>query len=212
MRSTVYRRWPKAIAWCARLAVRAQETKPPARYSEASLIRALEANGVGRPSTYASIIETLNSRDYTVREKRQLVPTPLGLEVSDLLVGKLEHLFDVGFTARMEESLDRIEEGGVEWTVMMGDFFGQFKQWMEQAKEPPADTGKVTAVLGLLEHVAAWGPAVRAVNAPTATSVSWRRSRSSLKPARKQFPTNSFPRWSRSRSAIASRSRRPARH
>ena len=138
-----------------------KETKPPARYSEASLIRALEANGVGRPSTYASIIETLNSRDYTAREKRQLAPTPLGLEVSDLLVGKLEHLFDVGFTARMEESLDRIEEGGIEWTAMMADFFGQFKQWMEQAKEPPADAGKVTAVLGLLEQVTAWGPAVQ---------------------------------------------------
>jgi DNA topoisomerase-1 len=138
-----------------------KETKPPARYSEASLIRALEANGVGRPSTYASIIETLNSRDYTTREKRQLVPTALGLEVSDLLVGKLEHLFDVGFTARMEENLDQVEEGDVEWTAMMDDFFGKFKLWMERAKEPPADAGKVTAVLSLLEQVKAWGPEVQ---------------------------------------------------
>jgi DNA topoisomerase-1 len=138
-----------------------KETKPPARYSEASLIRALEANGVGRPSTYASIIETLNSRDYTAREKRQLVPTALGLEVSDLLVGKLEHLFDVGFTARMEESLDQVEEGDVQWTAMMGDFFGKFKLWMENAKEPPADLGKVNAVLSLLGHVKEWGPEVQ---------------------------------------------------
>jgi DNA topoisomerase-1 len=138
-----------------------KETKPPARYSEASLIRALEANGVGRPSTYASIIETLNSRDYTAREKRQLMPTPLGLEVSDLLVGKLEHLFDVGFTARMEESLDQVEEGDVEWTAMMDDFFGKFKLWMENAKEPPADTGKVNAVLALLGQVKEWGPEVQ---------------------------------------------------
>ena len=135
-----------------------KETKPPARYSEASLIRALEANGVGRPSTYASIIETLNSRDYTAREKRQLVPTPLGLEVSDLLVGKLEHLFDAGFTARMEENLDQIEDGDVEWTAMMGDFFGKFQTWMELAKEPPADAGKVTSVLAMLEKVTEWGP------------------------------------------------------
>jgi DNA topoisomerase-1 len=138
-----------------------KETKPPARYSEASLIRALEANGVGRPSTYASIIETLNARDYTTREKRQLAPTPLGLEVSDLLVGKLEHLFDVGFTARMEETLDQIEEGSIEWTEMMTNFFGQFKYWMECAKEPPADLGKVNAVLTLLEQVKAWGPEVQ---------------------------------------------------
>ncbi len=138
-----------------------KETKPPARYSEASLIRALEANGVGRPSTYASIIETLNSRDYTTREKRQLVPTELGLSVNDLLVAKLEHLFDVGFTATMEESLDQIEEGHVEWTRMMGDFFARFKLWMEQAKEPPADAAKVAAVLGLLKQVTRWAPEVQ---------------------------------------------------
>jgi len=138
-----------------------KETKPPARYSEASLIRALEANGVGRPSTYASIIETLNSRDYTTREKRQLAPTDLGLEVNDLLVAKLVQLFDVGFTAKMEESLDQVEEGGVEWTQMMGNFYGQFKQWMEQAKEPPADAGKVAEALALLDHVTAWGPEVQ---------------------------------------------------
>ena len=138
-----------------------KETKPPARFSEASLIRALEANGVGRPSTYASIIETLNSRDYTTREKRQLTPTALGLQVNDLLVSKLDQLFDVGFTATMEEGLDKIEEGGVEWTQMMGEFFGRFKGWMDLAKEPPADAGKVAAVLALLDHVTTWAPEVQ---------------------------------------------------
>ena len=141
-----------------------KETKPPARFSEASLIRALEANGVGRPSTYASIIETLNARDYTTREKRQLAPTPLGLEVNDLLVGKLEQLFDVGFTAKMEESLDEIEAGGIEWAAMMETFFQRFKHWMELAKEPPADMGKVSAVLGLLEQVTEWAPEVQRGN------------------------------------------------
>ena len=138
-----------------------KETKPPARFSEASLIRALEANGVGRPSTYASIIETLNAREYTTREKRQLAPTTLGLEVNDLLVDKLSQLFDVGFTAKMEEDLDKVEEGGVEWTQMMGDFFLNFKTWMEHAKEPPADAGKVTAILAILEQVKTWGPEVQ---------------------------------------------------
>ncbi len=141
-----------------------KETKPPARYSEASLIRALEANGVGRPSTYASIIETLNARDYTTREKRQMAPTPLGLEVNDLLVSKLDQLFDVGFTAKMEESLDQIEAGGVVWTAMMEEFFRQFKHWMDLAKEPPADAGKVSAVLALLEQVKEWAPEVQRGN------------------------------------------------
>ncbi|HOE60626.1 MAG TPA: type I DNA topoisomerase [Kiritimatiellia bacterium] len=141
-----------------------KETKPPARYSEASLIRALEANGVGRPSTYASILETLSSRDYTTREKRQLMPTPLGLEVNDLLVGKLGSLFDVGFTARMEERLDEIEAGGIGWTAMLDDFYKRFEQWMEQAKEPPADAGKVETMLSLLERVTVWAPAVQRGN------------------------------------------------
>ncbi|MDD4102792.1 MAG: type I DNA topoisomerase [Kiritimatiellae bacterium] len=138
-----------------------KETKPPARYSEASLIRALEANGVGRPSTYASIIETLNTRDYTTREKRQLTPTELGLAVNDLLVGNLPQLFDVGFTATMEESLDRIEEGQIEWSKMMEEFYVRFQEWMEKCKEPPADAGKVSAVLAMLEQVQEWGPEVK---------------------------------------------------
>lgn len=138
-----------------------KETKPPARYSEASLIRALEANGVGRPSTYASIIETLNSRDYTVREKRQLVPTELGLKVNDLLVAKLDPLFNVGFTASMEEELDHVEEGRTEWTQMMGDFYSRFSTWMEQAKEPPADQAKVEGVMALVSQITEWAPEVQ---------------------------------------------------
>ncbi|MEI6210101.1 MAG: type I DNA topoisomerase [bacterium] len=135
-----------------------KETKPPARYSEASLVKALEANGVGRPSTYAAIIETLDARAYVTREKRQLAPTDLGLQVCDLLVLKLNDLFDVGFTAAMEESLDKVEEGGVEWAVMMGEFYTRFSRWMALAKEPPADMARVNAVLSLLELVNEWAP------------------------------------------------------
>ena len=138
-----------------------KETKPPARYSEASLIRALEADGVGRPSTYAAIIETLLVRAYTMREKRQIAPTELGLMVNDLLVAKLEALFNVGFTAEMESELDHIEEGNVEWTQMMGTFYQRFTQWMENAKEPPADTQKVNGVLALLKKITQWAPEVK---------------------------------------------------
>ncbi len=138
-----------------------KETKPPARYNEASLIRALETNGVGRPSTYASIIETLNNRKYTTREKRQLTPTELGLEVNDFLVLKLSDLFNVGFTADMEEQLDSVEDGKIKWTSMMADFYTRFVDWMEKAKEPPADTEKVTSVMAMLDKVTAWGPEVQ---------------------------------------------------
>ena len=138
-----------------------KETKPPARYSEASLIRALEADGVGRPSTYAAIIETLNAREYTTHEKRQLAPTELGLMVNDLLVAKLDALFNVGFTAEMEAELDHIEEGNIEWTQMMGTFYHRFAEWMENAKEPPADITKVYNVLALLKKVTAWIPEVQ---------------------------------------------------
>lgn len=138
-----------------------KETKPPSRFTEASLIKTLEANGVGRPSTYASIIETLDSRTYVTREKRTLTPSDLGLQVNDLLVDKLNTLFDVGFTASMEESLDQIEAGGVQWTAMMAAFYSRFREWMENAKEPPADRAKVDATFELLTHVSQWGAEVK---------------------------------------------------
>jgi len=138
-----------------------KETKPPMRYSEASLIRALESNGVGRPSTYASIIETLDSRNYATRERRQITPTELGLTVNDLLVAKLDALFNVGFTAEMESELDHVEEGNVEWTQMMESFYARFSQWMESAKEPPADMQKVNGILALLEQVTQWRPVMQ---------------------------------------------------
>jgi len=137
-----------------------KETKPPARFSEASLIKALETNGVGRPSTYASILETLKQRTYVTNEKRQLAPTDIGFQVNDLLVDKLNALFDVGFTAKMEESLDKIEEGSIEWTSMMQTFYTQFNTWMSLAKEPPADRAKVDAMLALLDNVREWAPPV----------------------------------------------------
>jgi DNA topoisomerase-1 len=138
-----------------------KETKPPPRFTEAALVKALEANGVGRPSTYAAIIETLDARTYVSREKRMLIPSTLGMQVNDLLVAKLGDLFDVGFTAAMEESLDQIEDGGVQWTDMMGAFYTRFSAWMANAKEPPADLHKVHAIFTLLLQVGVWGPEVK---------------------------------------------------
>ncbi|MDA0991970.1 MAG: DNA topoisomerase, partial [Verrucomicrobia bacterium] len=138
-----------------------KETKPPPRFSEASLVRELESNGVGRPSTYASIISTLQQRTYVSREKRMLVPSPLGRRVNELLVESLGKLFNVTFTASMEESLDAIERGEQEWTSMLGGFYTEFEQWMQATKLPPAEEAHVQGVLDLLTGVTDWAPEVK---------------------------------------------------
>ncbi len=147
----------KCVEWLAER----KETQPPSRYSEASLIRALEAEGVGRPSTYAQIISTLHNRNYVSLDKRSLVPTDLGMQVSNLLVSVLGDLFNVRFTASMEDSLDEIEKGAVEWTKMMEDFYRQFEGWMVHTQEPPADRAVVERVLGALALVKEWAPPVK---------------------------------------------------
>jgi DNA topoisomerase-1 len=135
-----------------------KETQPPGRYSEASLIKALEENGVGRPSTYAQILATLSDRRYVEKEKKALKPTLLGVQVNTFLVKHLNTLFDVKFTAGMEESLDQIESGALNWTHMLEEFYGRFSEWVDQAKGPSADAGKVERILGLLERIQEWGP------------------------------------------------------
>lgn len=135
-------------------------TKPPARYSEPSLIRALEENGVGRPSTYAQTLSTIEKREYVRKEKRQLVPTESGARVNEFLVKSLDALFNVKFTAEMEEKLDQVEEGAVEWTDMMSTFYAQFVEWLEGAKEM-ADPEDTRGVLTALEHVTQWSEPVK---------------------------------------------------
>ncbi len=135
-----------------------KETQPPGRFSEASLIKALEEDGVGRPSTYASIIGTLYDRRYIAKEKKAIQPTDLGMQVCTMLILHLNELFDVTFTAGMEELLDEIEEGKVEWTTMLRDFYTRFQGWMVLAKGPPADHAKVDQVLAALVQVKEWGP------------------------------------------------------
>jgi len=110
-------------------------TKPPARFSEASLVKTLEEEGIGRPSTYAPIIQTIVYRDYARRTKGYLQPTELGFKVCDLLVEYFTEVMDVGFTARMEEELDEIEEGKLEWHQVLSDFYGPFKGRLDHANE-----------------------------------------------------------------------------
>lgn len=144
---------------CVSLDKQEKETKPPPRYSEASLIRTLEENGVGRPSTFAAIVSTIQQRKYITKEKRTLCPTESGLKVNDFLVEFLPDLFDVHFTAKMEALLDDVEQGRVKWTGMMGDFYKQFEVWIENAKGPKANPENVKKLLELMDQVTEWKPA-----------------------------------------------------
>jgi DNA topoisomerase-1 len=109
-------------------------TKPPARYTEASLIKELEVQGIGRPSTYATILSNLQDRLYVVKDKNALKPMEMGLVVSDLLVENFPDIMDPKFTAGMEGQLDRVADGKVPWQQLMEDFYGAFLQELNAAK------------------------------------------------------------------------------
>ncbi|MFH0771722.1 MAG: type I DNA topoisomerase [Candidatus Omnitrophota bacterium] len=109
-------------------------TKPPGRYTDATLVKALEEAGIGRPSTYAPTIETVVLRHYVKRDGGSLIPTELGMVVTDLLIEHFPVILDLEFTAKMEDELDEIEEGKVEWTQALKDFYGPFSEWLSKAK------------------------------------------------------------------------------
>jgi DNA topoisomerase-1 len=108
-------------------------TEPPPRYNEATLVKELEADGVGRPSTYASILSTIQEREYVKKEGGRFHPTELGMVVTDLLVENFNNIFEVKYTARMEEELDEIEEGKIDWRIAMSDFYSRFQKELEYA-------------------------------------------------------------------------------
>ena len=109
-------------------------TQPPSRYTEASLIRALEEKGIGRPSTYAPTISTITGREYVSKDGRYLKPTPLGETVNTLMCDYFRDIVDLKFTANMEESLDRIETGKQEWKQVIRSFYGGFDKELESAE------------------------------------------------------------------------------
>jgi DNA topoisomerase-1 len=108
-------------------------TEPRPRYTEATIVKELEEKGIGRPSTYAAIISTIVDREYVSKDQGRLTPTLLGEKVSDLLVKSFEDIFDVGFTARMEDELDEIEEGKLEWRKSVKEFYDRFEEDLEKA-------------------------------------------------------------------------------
>jgi len=114
-------------------------TEPPPRFTEATLVKELEADGVGRPSTYASILSTIQEREYVVKEGGKFKPTELGMVVTDLLLESFNDLFDVTYTARMEGELDAIEEGKMDWRVAMSEFYERFQKDLEHAERHMTD-------------------------------------------------------------------------
>ncbi|MCI9402177.1 MAG: type I DNA topoisomerase [Oscillospiraceae bacterium] len=114
-------------------------TQPPARYTEASLIKALEEKGIGRPSTYAPTISTIESREYVVKEGKYLRTTPLGETVNMVMKDKFPDIVDYTFTAQMEENLDQVEQGKEKWKELLHDFYGGFSKELERAE---ADAGE----------------------------------------------------------------------
>ncbi len=110
-------------------------TQPPARFTEASLVKDLEEKDIGRPSTYAPIVATLGDRRYIKKEKKSLVPTDLGFTVADLMADYFEEIVDAGFTAEMEEKLDDIETKGTRWKTVIEDFYGGFETELKKAYE-----------------------------------------------------------------------------
>jgi DNA topoisomerase-1 len=111
-------------------------TQPPPRYNEASLIKMLEEKGIGRPSTYSPIIETIQSRGYVLKEKKAFVPSELGFVVVDMMKNYFPEVINIDFTARLEQQLDDIEAGELEWLRVINDFYyGYFKERLETADQ-----------------------------------------------------------------------------
>jgi len=110
-------------------------TRPPARYSESSLVKDLEEKGIGRPSTYAPIVHTLIMRNYVRREKGYLTCTELGMKVNDILVEYFPNIINITFTATMEEDLDKVEEGSLEWKQVLKDFYVPFEKKLAYAQQ-----------------------------------------------------------------------------
>ncbi len=122
-------------------------TQPPPRFTEATLVREMERLGIGRPSTYAQTLSTLRDRKYVEMERKRFVPTALGETVAKLLVRIFPDLFDVGFTSEMEQELDRIEDGDLDWRTVLGAFYGPFRRQLEHGRASGAEV--VRSVLQL---------------------------------------------------------------
>ncbi len=125
-------------------------TEPPPRYTEATLVKKLESDGVGRPSTYASILSTIQEREYVTKEGGKFKPTELGMVVTDLLLESFNDIFEVKYTAKMEEDLDEIEDGKLDWREAMTEFYDRFTRDLTHAEEHMTDIKRMERPTDLL--------------------------------------------------------------
>ena len=150
-------------------------TEPPPRYTEATLVKALEEKGIGRPSTYAAIMSTIQEREYVEKLQGRFHPTSLGKTVNDLLIdGGFDELFNESYTARMEEELDEIEDGKIEWTTALRDFYkkfegdlDKFKVFVKDIKEKSVPTEEVCLKCntpGMVQKWGRFGPYLKCLN------------------------------------------------
>ena len=114
-------------------------TQPPPRFNEASLVKALEEKGIGRPSTYASIINTIQERDYVKKIAQKLIPTEIGMVTTELLVKNFPYIFEPGYTAQLESELDAVEGGSERWTDLLNGFYGHFEKELKVAEKQMED-------------------------------------------------------------------------
>src|SRR5208337_178799 len=114
-------------------------TEPPPRFNEATLVKTLEEKGIGRPSTYATILSVIQNREYVEKNQGRFYPTELGMLVSDMLVKNFNDIFDVAYTARMEEELDDVEDGKLSWTDALDEFYTKFKKDLRLAEREMVD-------------------------------------------------------------------------
>lgn len=151
-------------------------TQPPPRYSEASLVQALEEDGIGRPSTYAPTISTIQQRGYVIREEKRLVPTEIGIQVNDLMVEYFADIVDYKFTARMEEDLDMIANGQAEWAEVIHEFYHPFSEDLKKAqaeipitKSEPEKIGRICPTDGgeLVIRYGRFGKFISCANFPS---------------------------------------------
>lgn len=151
-----------------------KNTKPPLRYTDASLVRAMEEKGIGRPSTYASIISVLTKRKYVEKEGKYMLPTDVAYSITDMLVKYFTDIMDVGFTAKMEDDLDKIEEGGCDWHKIIADFYPSFE---ERLKVATTDGDEKTDIVcdkcgsPMLRRVGKYGKYLACTNYPTCSNI-----------------------------------------
>ena len=155
-------------------------TKPPARYNDATLVKALEENGIGRPSTYASIISVIAKREYTEKQQKSIVPTKLGEAVCDYMEKNFPDIMNLNFTARMEGALDKVADGKEEWQELIGAFYPRFEKFLERAAKqaggsimPPEQTNVKCDKCGayMVMRTGKYGPFLACPNYPTCKNI-----------------------------------------